>query len=272
MAALGLATAFSICGRVEAVPDPPDPSANLGSEGQLEVGLATPVPIAPESASDEQRLANAVPRRKTVEIRQDYLDPACTRSPDGLRVVRVTVWADTGDVVSVERYCFGFRADAEITEYGPGSAPAAAPPPPSAQQVADAIALPAPEVTLNPEAIGVVGLETWLWWDAATTASVGVNLDGWTGTVTARVIGMRWDMGNGEAATAERTGTEANPSTTYTYPEVCACTVTFAATWEGTFTLTHPLAPEPYIAELGTQTYSASRDYTVSAFEAVITD
>ncbi|MBA2495956.1 MAG: hypothetical protein H0V33_02475 [Acidimicrobiia bacterium] len=187
--------------------------------------------------------------------------------------MRVTVWADTGDVVSVERYCFGFRDEAEIIEYGPAPvAVAAPPPPPSAQQVADAIALPAPEVTLNPDAIGVVGLETWLWWDAATTASVGVSLDGWTGTVTARVIGMRWDMGNGEAATAERTGTEANPSTTYAYPEVCACTVTFSATWEGTFTLTHPLAPEPYIAELGTQTYSASRDYTVSAFEAVITD
>lgn len=197
----------------------------------------------------------------------------CPQIPDGWRTRMRYVWLDTG-AVTTDSYC-GYPPRPEPGEPAAPGEPVE-PPPPTAAQVADALAFPTAEVTVNPDAIGVTGIETWLWWEGDDQLEVTVSLGGWTGTVTARIVAQQWVMGNGDAVTAapERTGTstEADPAATYTYQRRCACEITVVNTWAGTFTLTHPLAPTPYTDDLGTQDVTTTRPDDVTSVEAVIVD
>jgi len=258
---------------------PPLADASLsGGGGYVELtefeDIRDPAPVSGTTGSTTHRQSGP---SRPVAVRDLSHDDrsGCPRSPDGYRVVRQYVWADTGEVFATESYCFGFRPEAEpAAPPEPGApAPPAPPPPPSVEPVADAVAFPATEISLNPDALGATGLEVWLWWEPVDTVTTAVTLAGWTGTVTPRIVALQWNMGNGDIVTAtpERTATttEADPAATYVYQHSCDCQLTVTATWSGTFTLTHPLAPTPYVASLGVQDRPATRAYEVVSIEAV---
>ncbi|MGC3994778.1 MAG: hypothetical protein QM779_11800 [Propionicimonas sp.] len=93
---------------------------------------------------------------------------------------------------------------------------------------------------LRADAMGIVGVPTWLWvdnpgrvtWGPATISAGGV-------TLTARVESVSWDMGNGDVVGcsnkgtrwAKGLGTGASPTCGYTYEKQGEYTVTATAHW-----------------------------------------
>ncbi len=137
--------------------------------------------------------------------------------------------------------------------------------------------IPAPVLNISPHVRGLVGIETWLWYDQAATVTLPpVTLDGWSVEADLAVIALAWDMGNGDVVTGEgpgpeRPGTEDDPSATYVYENECRpCTITMTVTWSGSYAVTHPSAPVPATFDLGAHDLSTEITYDVPEVEAVV--
>lgn len=193
---------------------------------------------------------------------------SCPTSPDGYG------WFDTlrdsrdGSVVASELGCL------QAGEPEPGL-PAL---PPSPAEVFDRAPIPAPQVTLSPlnafaDHDGLVGFETWLWYEGAIEVSVDAAVPGFAVTATVEVVSLRWDMGNGDTVTADSAapGGPDNPAATYVYETSCDCVVTLTVTWGGSYTLIAGDG-EALTLPLSTRDYQGSRSYPVSEIEAVVTD
>jgi hypothetical protein len=135
--------------------------------------------------------------------------------------------------------------------------------------VYDRAGIPLPEVNISPEVRGLVGLDTWLWYDQATEVTASVDLNGWHAEVTAHIVGYAYDMGNGDGTSAERQPTKGYPYT-YVYSHHCDCDVTATTVWDGTYTATHPALLGPIVIPLGQREFTGpTRDYEVIEIEAV---
>jgi hypothetical protein len=156
----------------------------------------------------------------------------------------------------------------------PGQPPPEPPPPPplppSPQEVYDRAGIPLPLVNISPEVRGLVGLDTWLWYDQATEVSVAVDLAGWHAEVTVHIVSWEYDLGNGDGVSGERQPTEANPYVTY-FSRKCNCEVTAITVWDGTYTATHPALLGPITVPLGERAFvGPPLPYEVIEIEAVI--
>ncbi|MGH9117034.1 MAG: hypothetical protein ACRD0A_03890 [Acidimicrobiales bacterium] len=60
--------------------------------------------------------------------------------------------------------------------------------PPAPEEVFDRAGIPLPEVNISPLVRGLVGLDTWLWYDQATEVTAAADLAGWHAEVTARIV------------------------------------------------------------------------------------
>lgn len=78
----------------------------------------------------------------------------------------------------------------------------------------DRLALPVPQVGLNPPGDQVVQLESWLWVDEAIWRrhSRSVTAGGVTATVTAEPRRTVWEMGNGDVVVCDGPGTPYDPA------------------------------------------------------------
>ncbi len=133
----------------------------------------------------------------------------------------------------------------------------------------DRAGIPLPEVNISPLVRGLVGLDTWLWYDQATEVTAAADLAGWHAEVTARIVRYEYDLGNGDATGGTRQPTEANPYT-YVYSHDCACTVTATTWWDGTYTASHPAIGAPIVVPLGARPFEGPpRGYDVIEIEAV---
>ncbi len=209
--------------------------------------------------------SGAVGRPFRLEIAERVGEPGCSSSPDGLRIIERKVFLDGQEPArDVRGYCW------EPGAPRPGSDGIATPP--SAEEVASQAPIPVPVVNINPHVRGLVGIETWLWYDQAATVTLPpVTLDGWTVTADLSVVSLAWDMGNGDVVTGEAPGTEDDPSATYVYENECRpCTIAMTVTWSGSYTVTHPSAPAPVTFELGAHDVSAELIFDVPEVEAVV--
>lgn len=140
---------------------------------------------------------------------------------------------------------------------------------PSSAEVWDRVAIPQPEVRLNPRIRGLVGLETRLWYDQATELTVDAGLPGIAVTATVRPVKFRWSFGNGDSVEApgSRPGTEQNPAATYVFTQPCLpCEVSLTVTWGGSYTVTGLGAP--ITGDLGTRDIVSARSYDVIEVQA----
>ncbi len=153
----------------------------------------------------------------------------------------------------------------------PGSDGAVASPP-SVEEVMARVPVPEPVVNISPHVRGLVGFETWLWYDQpATLALPPLTLEGWTVAAELSVVELAWDMGNGDVVTGSGPGSESDPSGFYVYENDCRpCTVTVAVTWSGSYTVSHPSAPAPASFDLGRHVFTAEVVYDVPEVEAVV--
>lgn len=186
----------------------------------------------------------------------------CAGTPDALLEI-LEYYNSQGLLVDRVSRCVGAIVPGELVPVPP--------PPPSPTEVMERLPLPAPEVHTSPPGQGLVGFETYFWWGAVTTLPpVNVQVGEWSATVTPQLEQVRWDFGNGDSATSDRAGNEADPSVVYTYTSQCDCTVTVTATWGGTVSLSHPLLGAPLTQQATGVAFSESLPYDVIEREAVV--
>ncbi len=219
-------------------------------------------PVDP-AAGPVVRTSSGRPYR--LEVTETVGEPGCGHVPDGLRIVEKKVYLDGQQPPFESRgYCW------EPGTPRPGSDGIATPP--SAEEVVAQAPIPVPVVNINPHVRGLVGIETWLWYDQAAAVTLPpVALDGWSVDADLSVAALAWDMGNGDVVTGTGPGTEDDPSATYVYENECApCTITMTVTWSGSYTVTHPSAPAPVTFALGAHQVRTELVYDVPEVEAVV--
>ena len=140
--------------------------------------------------------------------------------------------------------------------------------PPSQQQVRDAVDLPTSEAGINPHVRGLVGLETWFWYDGPDAATVQVGLNGGTVTAEATVVAYEFATGDGAVYTSESPGTEDSPAARHVYQRHGTYDITVTVIWQGTFTFTAPDGTT-VAGDLGTMRTSSTRAYDVVESQAV---
>jgi hypothetical protein len=178
----------------------------------------------------------------------------------------VAIDTATGQVISRETVCV------PLTPADPNGPPPppALPEPPTIAQIWDAVGIPAPGLGVNPDAEGVVGLDTWLWSGGATTVGIAVTLDGYTVTGVARRTGFRFDPGEREPLVTTAPGTPSHPAATHVYERKGEYTVAVGSVWDADVTMTGPGIPTPLPIAIGTAVVSATRDYTVVEVRSVL--
>lgn len=197
----------------------------------------------------------------TYVIREVRPEPSlCAGTPDArLEVIRV--FDSNASQISVSSRCVGPNVPGDPVP----------PPPPAPEEALRQAPLPAPGVRTSPPGRGLVGFPTHLWWDAETDLPpISVTVGEWSATVTPRLVGITWDMGNGDVVEGDGPGSEDDPSAVYTYRRRCDCTITMTATWGGTVSFSHPLLPAPIVVEAGAVPFTASATYGVVEREAVV--
>ncbi|MGH9245276.1 MAG: hypothetical protein ACRD29_13360 [Acidimicrobiales bacterium] len=220
--------------------------------------------------------------RRVVRTYTKVDDWGCSGDPGVALDTWGRVWVRTTDATTGERlqsyyYC------GELPVGAPGAAPAP-PLPPLPEEVWALIPLPQDEININPHVRGLVGVETWLWYDEGMSLDVPpASVRGWAVTTDVWVREICWDMGydtddrtqNDDLAAddevcRDRAGTEDDPSATFVYSAQCNdCTVSMTVTWTGEYTVTRPLFPAGQMFPMGTETVSAERIYDVIEVEAV---
>jgi hypothetical protein len=140
------------------------------------------------------------------------------------------------------------------------------PPPPTA--VWEQVPLPAPEVKVNPGPAGLTGLETYFWYDQPTTANLQLNLDGFTVTVNARMVRLRWRTGDGAELTSTVPGDPSHPAAKHVYEAKGTYTVTLDVRWSGTYSVAGP-GFDPITVPLGERTFSGQATYAVAEIRGV---
>lgn len=135
-------------------------------------------------------------------------------------------------------------------ELSPGGGGPAADPVVLAQDARARLAIPAPEIRLNPSTSQdqLVQVATWMWVDGSTwgSRSATAAVPGVAVTATAAAQRVTWDMGNGDRVTCTGPGTpydttrgegEQRSDCSYTYRHAGYFTVTatveWAAAWSG---------------------------------------
>ncbi|MGH9244281.1 MAG: hypothetical protein ACRD29_08180 [Acidimicrobiales bacterium] len=283
VAVLVAAIVFLVEVTAEAQPAPPPPPPPLSST--LGDGGITTTGSAPGGERVEHAVVDSTGRR-IVRTYTKVDDWGCSGDPGtglqgwGRTAIR-TRDATTGEQIQYYTYC------GEPPEGSPGSPAAPPAPPPLPEEVWQFVPLPTDEVNINPRVRGLVGLETWLWYDEGMTVDVPpVTIRGWSVTTEVWVSEICWDMGyetddfdgndhlaDEDVRCSTQAGTEDNPSTTWVYQWQCnECTVSMTVTWTGRYTVTGPLFPTGQTFEMGTETVSAERLYDVIEVEAVGSD
>ena len=160
----------------------------------------------------------------------------------------------------------------------------ASPPPPVAPPTFDAVAaviqLPDPYPATSPRVDGLVGLESWFWWEDEDGSQrmeypiATAALDGrWVASGTARLVRLDWALGNGDgrsATGAALPGSEQDPSAAYTYQYDGTYPIVATATWHVEVTLTDvALGLTTPLVVGNTTTQSPPRDYLVREVQAV---
>ncbi len=213
-----------------------------------------------------ERILVAQGRPFRLEISERVDEPGCSSSPDGLRITEKKIYMDDRQPpYEVRSYCWTSGLPRPGSDAGVAS-------PPSVEEVMARVPVPEPVVNISPHVRGLVGFETWLWYDQPATLTLPpLTLDGWAVAAELAVVELAWDMGNGDVVTGSGPGSEADPSGFYVYESDCRpCTVTVAVTWSGSYTVSHPSAPAPAGFDLGRHVFTAEVVYDVPEVEAVV--
>jgi hypothetical protein len=145
------------------------------------------------------------------------------------------------------------------------------PRPPSPDEVWGAALTFEPAVHLDPYVRGLVGLETFLWYEGETTGSINppLALRGYDLAAEIQAFQFEWDLGapdrDGERIVVASTpGSADDPAGSHIFAEPAEAVVSHAVYWTGTYTITGPgFPPGGLTYDLGVAAIVVSRDYQV---------
>ncbi len=145
------------------------------------------------------------------------------------------------------------------------------PRPPSPEEVWGAALTFEPEIHLDPQVRGLVGLETFLWYQGPTTGTINppLVLRGHALTAEIEAFQYEWDLGahnrdGDHIVIAAIPGTPDDPAGSHTFAEPADVAVTHTVYWTGTYTVTGPgFPPGGLTFDLGVAAIVVSRDYQV---------
>ncbi|MCP3857758.1 MAG: hypothetical protein GY698_24040 [Actinomycetia bacterium] len=145
------------------------------------------------------------------------------------------------------------------------------PRPPSPEEVWGAALTFEPEIHLDPQVRGLVGLETFLWYQGPTTGTINppLVLRGYGLTAEIEAFQFEWDLGaqdrdGNRLVTATTPGIPDDPAGSHTFAEPADVAVTHTVYWTGTYTVTGPgFPPGGLTFDLGVAAIVVSRDYQV---------
>jgi hypothetical protein len=180
-------------------------------------------------------------------------------------VYQLTVLDLAGAVVGQETRCVPLDPD--------GGQPAA-PPVPPVPSVGDiwraALArIPAPALGINPEPVGLTGLETWFWADGPAEIAIAVSIGEWTVTGTAHLADLTFDTGDGATATSAGSGSQAEPATRHVYETKGTYDITVNARWIAEVVMSGAgLAARP--TPIGSAALQSTTSYPVQEVRAIL--
>jgi hypothetical protein len=96
-------------------------------------------------------------------------------------------------------------------------------------------AIPRPSLGVDPQAAGLTGLDTRLWYDGPETVSIGATIGEWTVIGTAHLVSATFDTGDGTSTAAAP-----HPQTNVTYERKGDRTLVITARWEADVVMTGP--------------------------------
>jgi hypothetical protein len=172
----------------------------------------------------------------------------------------------TGQVLSRETVCVPLP---DPNTPGPPPPPPV-PVPPTIGEIWDAAGIPAPAVGVSPGAVGVVGLDTWLWSGGPDVVQLAVTLGGWTVTGVAHRTELRFDTGDGDTTTAPAPGSRAAPALTHVYDVKGEYALQVASVWQATVTMTGPGLAAPIPIAIGSAVVTVTQDYPVVEVRSVL--
>jgi hypothetical protein len=135
--------------------------------------------------------------------------------------------------------------------------------PPTIGEIWDAARLPTPPVGASPDARGITGLPTWVWTNGSAPVAVGVTLDGYRVSGTARVVGYGVFSGEGGWVRSDSAGAPGDPAFAHTYETTGTFRLGVATLWTATAVMTGPGLAAPLTIDLGTAVVTNGRDYPV---------
>jgi hypothetical protein len=172
-----------------------------------------------------------------------------------------------GNVVRTERRCVPLNPDGSIPP-----APESPPVPSIADIWRAALAqIGPPTLGVNPEPVGLTGLETWFWYDGSSTVAVSVSLQGWTVTGTAHLSEVAIDTGDGGTAVATAPGSHTEPAARHVYETKGAYDLTITARWEADVVLSGPGLPARP-TPIGAAVLRTSRTYPVQEVRSLLVE
>lgn len=245
-------------------PPPPPPPACAALRCTGAVDTYTPAPDPAKEAGKGSGRGPQQPSQETarlggpdVQVDVGLSAPAGPSAPvDQCEVLRC---------VSVDLGIFGPGDDVTLVPNADPAAPAAAAPAPAAGQPRARAAQPDPvavarrsvanlslktvtpgSTPLEPGSISIVGIPTWMWAENANalgTVTDTASVPGLSLTMTAKLSGVTWDMGDGTVIECEGTGTKwspdlgtgDSPTCGHTYTTQGTRTVTSTAHWSVTW-------------------------------------
>jgi hypothetical protein len=161
-------------------------------------------------------------------------------------------------IATVDRLCVLSAAGAV------GAPPAPTlPQPPTIGEIWNAVGLPTPPVGASPAARGITGLPTWVWTAGSAPVAVGVALDGYRVTGTARVVGYGVYSGEGGWVRSNEAGAAGDPASAHTYETTGTYRLGVATLWTATAVMTGPGLATPLTIDLGTAVVTNALDYPV---------
>jgi hypothetical protein len=161
-------------------------------------------------------------------------------------------------IATVDRMCV-------LSAVGATGAPPAPtlPQPPTIGEIWDSVGLPTPPVGVSPAVRGITGLPTWVWTAGSAPVVVGVTLDGYRITGTARVVGFGVFPGEGGWVQSDHAGAAGDPAFAHTYEATGTYRLGVATLWTATAVMTGPGLTTPLTIDLGTAVVTNARDYPV---------
>jgi hypothetical protein len=245
--------------------------ANLGADG-INGGLTVPGAPGAATVSPPGPTGNGTPPSTSSYAYQSLNTPCSLTGPGTGAVLGTSGFDPNGTVGTVNAVLLTTGGQSSLVNYVcvvPGQPPPLPPPPPTPAEIWGKVPLSTASIGANPDAEGLTGLETLLWYEgAAGGVQLNLSIRGYSVAVRARPVLFTWNTGDGTVSSVRSPGSAASPALNHIYETRGDFTVSLVTTWEGSYSFSGFDVSSG--GSLGAVTVSRSRPYHVIEARSVL--